>query len=233
MSRPRRLKDAVVFIAEDMEMVPSPTGFDRYYTGRFHGHRETRTRFSGTFEDLGLDEALAWAHERAQRSVIRFGPGPHYAIGFTGEGTEPWPDGGLPAPQRRRVPDEAWKDRTEADPETDWTVTFALEPPEAPDVDFHRPEWDVVVDAFAARIGAEWSANELDGYLAELHAVVRRARRAGAEEWGWYTERRRAYEVRWLVRASTVDGARAAADVAAPRLPDGWRVEVGVGYRGG
>ena len=34
----------------------------------------------------------------------------------------PWPEGGIEPPVRRRVPDEAWKDRTDSDPDSWWLV---------------------------------------------------------------------------------------------------------------
>lgn len=204
----------------------SPDGFDRYFTGRFHGHRETRTRISGSFDDLGLEDALAWAHERAYRIVIRFGPGPHYAIGFApkGDGALPWPEAGLPAPTRRRVDWERWKDRSDADPDATWEASLWLSPPEVDDFleDRRRPEWDEIASTNADRLGGAWSAEELDDYFAEVRPVQRAARRDPDRELGWYTSCRRAYEITVPIRAPTAARARAAAEALVPGLPEGW-----------
>ena len=39
---------------------------------------------------------------------------------------------GSNTPTRRRTPDEAWKDRTDADPDATWQATIALAPPAVP-----------------------------------------------------------------------------------------------------
>ena len=56
-----------------------------------------------SFEDLLLEEAIAWARERPDQIIVRVGYGPSYAIGFECESRLPWPSGGLPAPVRRRA----------------------------------------------------------------------------------------------------------------------------------
>jgi len=202
-----------VFIAEDEDGDPS----GHYLTGRFYGHVDDGERMTDSFENLSLDEALAWAHERADRIVVRIGYGPSYAIGFESESRLPWPAEGLPQPVRRRTRDEEWKDRTDADPYATWRATLGLGPPPG---DRRLAEWDAVVASVAGELGATWSAADLDGWLADVPSG----------EGGWVTDHARRYEVEITVKAPTAARARDAALAQVPPLPDDWSVAAYVSF---
>jgi hypothetical protein len=211
-----------VFIAEVEDSEYAGEENDHFLTGRFHGHVDAGHRITDSFEDLSLDEALAWARERADRIVVRVGYGPAYAIGFESESRLPWPSEGLPQPVRRRTPDEEWKDRTDADPDATWVAKLGLGPPQVPD-DGRRPEWDEVVAAVADELGAQWSAANLDGWFAGTPA----------DGGGWSTMHSRQYEIDITVLAPTASRARETALARVPPLPDGWRVVAWVRFEGG
>jgi hypothetical protein len=198
-----------VVIAEDEDSELTERDVDHYLTGRFSGYVG-----DDAFEDLSLDEALAWARERSDRIVVRVGYGPSYAIGFESDSWLPWPREGLPQPPRRRTPDEEWKDRTPADPDATWRATLGLVPPGALD-EPRRPEWDEVAASVADRLGVKWSAASFDGWIADLGSG-RRANRA------FVTGHSRRYELSLTVRAPSADQAREAALAQVPELPDGW-----------
>lgn len=210
---------------------------DHFLTGRFHGHLDKGNRIWDSFEGLSLEEALGWARERADRIVARVGYGPEYAIAFESESLLPWPSDGLAAqPVRRRTPDEAWKDRTDADPDATWQATLALGPPAPPDGqadDQRRPEWDDVVASLAAELGATWSASNLDGWFAAVRSAQRRARRSPTGDVGWTTTHTRRYEMSMTIHAPTAAHARDAAQARVPPLPDGWSVEALVRFERG
>lgn len=234
-----RRSRSVVFIGEDDERVDVEGSVfgDWYLTGRFSGFRDTgASRVTQQFEDLSLDEALAWARERADRIVVRIGHDAHYVIG--GEPDEHhlrWPAGGIAPPVRRRAPHEAWKGRTDADPDATWTATLALGPPAPPDGEWddrRRPEWDAVVEDAARSLGVAWSGDNIDGWFADIGRAARAAKRAGRHEYGWTTMHSRTYHLALPVRAPTEARAVAAAEALAPVLPDGWTVWVGVRFDG-
>jgi hypothetical protein len=213
-------RPGIVFIAEDEDSVFDGNDVDHFLTGRFSGYLDKGERVWDSFEDLSLNEALAWARERADRIVVRIGYGPTYAIGFESASRLPWPSDGLAEPVRRRTPDEEWKDRTDADPDATWQATLGLAPPPPPDRqadDLRRPEWDAVVASVAKELGARWSASNLDGWF----AAVRAARRSTG---AWMTHHSRRYEIDITVEAPTAARARDAAQARVPPLPDGWRV---------
>ena len=62
------MRPGVVFIGEDEETVDG----DRFLTGRFSGYLDKGNRRWDAFHDLSLDEAVAWARERADRIVVHF-----------------------------------------------------------------------------------------------------------------------------------------------------------------
>ena len=232
------MRPGVVFIAEEEDSSFTGAGFDRFLTGRFEGHLEQGDRVAGSFEDLALEEALAWARERADEIVLRVGYEDVYAIGFEpGDDVDarPWPEGGIEAPVRRRTPDEAWKDRTDADPDARWEATIALTPPPPPEgfmEERREPGWDAVVEAVAGELGAAWSAENIDGWMAEMRAAARRARRSPTGEAGWATSFTRAYAVTFGVLAPTAARAREAAAARLPELPPGWSARASVAFEG-
>jgi len=189
----QRMRD-VVFIAEDED--PGEDGW--YLTGRFSGYLDTG-RMADSFEDLELEEAIAWGRARAERVLVRIGYGRHV----------PAADVAGVAVARRRTPDEAWKDRTEADPPIPWDADVLLSPP-----DPFADSSDVVA-GLAGRLGVPWDASELEGWREDALA----ARGAG----GWVTEHSPSYRLRRRVEAATAAGAEAAARV---EPPEGWRVSV-------
>jgi hypothetical protein len=198
-----------VFIAEDEDA--------GYLTGGFSGYLDYGRRLADSFEDLSLDEALAWARARSERIVVRIGYGPSYAIGLESESWLPWPSEGIPQPGRRRTPDEEWKDRTDADPDATWHATIGLGPPPG---DRRLPEWDAVVAAVAAELGATWSAANLDGWFADVPSG----------EGAWVTGHSRQYEIVITADAPTAPRARDAALARVPPLPDGWRAKAYVTF---
>lgn len=232
-SRSARTRPGTVFIAEDEDSVFTGSDVDHFLTGRFSGHLEKGNRIWDSFEDVSLEEALAWARERAARIVVRVGYGPAYAIGFESESRPPWPRDGLAAPVRRRAPDEEWKDRTDADPDATWQATVGLAPP-APSVgqtdDRRRPEWDELVASLAKELGATWSASNLDGWFAVVRSAARRARQSPTGEAGWTTFHSRQYEIYMTVCAPTATRARLAAEARVPPLPVGWSVAATVQF---
>ena len=219
-------RPGIVYIAEDEEAVVAGDDSDHFLTGRFYGHLDKGNRIWDEFEDLSLEEAVAWARERADRIVVRVGYGPAYAIGFESESRLPWPRNGLAEPVRRRTPDEAWKDRTDADPDATWRATLGLRPPPTRGQadDRRRPEWDDVVASLASALGAAWSASNLDGWFAEARSAKRRAQRSTTGDVGWVTMHSRRYEIQLTVRAPTEARARDASQARVPPLPDGWSV---------
>ena len=128
-ARAPRGRAGTVFIAEQEDAVFTGSQHDHYFTGRFGGYLDKGDRVWDSFDGLALEEALAWARARADRIVVRVGHGLRYAIGFAPDSALPWPADGLEPPARRRTPDEAWKDRTDADPDATWQATIALAPP--------------------------------------------------------------------------------------------------------
>ena len=229
-ARARADRSGTVFIAEDEESSFNGTDFDHYLTGRFAGYLDQGNRMGESFEGLSLDEALDWARKRADRIVVRVGRGPEYALGFASAAREAWPPGGVAQPVRRRVPEQAWKDRTDADPDATWQATLALAPPESETADQRRPEWDDVVVSVADDLGATWSADNLDAWFVVMRSAQRRARRSPSGEAGWATHHTRAYEIEMTVRAPTASRARATALARMPRLPDGWSVQGAVRF---
>jgi hypothetical protein len=235
-SRSSRSRPGTVFIAEDEESVVTGSDIDHFLTGRFYGHLDKGSRISDSFEGLPLEQALAWARERADRIVVRVGYGPTYAIGFESGSRLPWPSEGLGEPVRRRTPDEEWKDRTDADPDATWRATLGLAPPAPPAGqadDRRRPEWDDVGASVAEELGATWSASNLDGWFAAVRSALRRARRLPPGEAGWVTTHSRQYEIQVTVRAPTAARAREAAESRVPPLPDGWSVAAFVRFEHG
>ena len=228
-------RKGTVFIAEDEESVFTGSDVDHFLTGRFYGHLDTGRNVADEFEDLPLEEALAWARERADRIVVRIGYGPTYAIGFESASRLPWPREGVAAPTRRRTPDEEWKDRTDTDPDATWraTVGLAPPPPAGQTDDGRRSEWDELVASVANELGARWSASTLDAWFADLRAATRRARRSTTGEVGWGTSNSRRYELYLTVRAPTAARARRAAETRVPPLPEGWSVRAFVQFEHG
>jgi hypothetical protein len=71
-------------------------------TGRFSGHVETVDGLGETCEDLPVDEAIAWARERADVVLIRTGDGDYHSAGeLNPKQLPPWPPVGLRLGRRR------------------------------------------------------------------------------------------------------------------------------------
>jgi hypothetical protein len=185
----------VVWIAEDTE----PTEDGEYLTGRFYGHVDDGDRIADAFEDLSLDEAVAWGRARADRVLIRIGHGRHVPV----------EEADLTPPPRRRIPSEEWKDRTEADPPIAWAVDVMLSPPDP------RVRQDEVVAGIAEAAGGRWDAEPLEGRLAETDA------QRGQEV--YVLSHSASYRVRLRLEAPTHDQAVAAARARCDP-PAGWRV---------
>jgi hypothetical protein len=196
---PRAPADGVVWISEDIDYAEDGS----YLTGRFYGHLD-RGRVSDEFEDLSLEEAVAWGRARAQRVLIRIGYGRHVPVD----------DADLTPPVRRRTPDEEWKDRTEADPPIAWAAEVLLSPPDP------EARQDGVVAAVAEAAGARWDSEPLDGWVRDLRAARRRLREGKGGS--WITEWSPSYRLRLTVEASTHDQAVATARSRCP-APAGWR----------
>jgi hypothetical protein len=103
----------IVFIVESEDHGLPSDG--HWLTGRFERYLEGAARVLDRFEDLPLEEALAWARERADRVFIRHGdqPDSYYSAGRDRRlGVPRWPPRDLPELVRCRHPDERWLDRT-------------------------------------------------------------------------------------------------------------------------
>lgn len=193
----------VVWISEDTEYEED----GEYLTGRFYGHVDTG-ELGDAFEDLSLEEAVEWGRARGDRVLIRIGYGRHVPL----EHAE------LVSPVRRRVPDEGWKDRTDADPPVAWSATVRLTPP-----DPRAPRAELEAEVADSAAGAPWDGEELDEWLREYEEAERRLR-AGAGR-AFISESSPSFTVRITVDAPT----RAAAiESARSRItePAGWRVRV-------
>ena len=196
---------------------------------------------NGVVELLPLNNRFLLAMERSfsvgapdTGNTIRI-----YAVSLPGRGEGdaylPWPAGGIEPPVRRRRPDEAGKDRTHADPDARWEAAISLTPPPPPAgtmEERRQPGWDAVVEAVAAELGAAWSAENIDGWFAEMRAAARRARRSPTGEAGWATSFTRAYVVTLDVLAPTAERAREAAEARVPELPPGWTAQASVEFAG-
>jgi hypothetical protein len=192
-----------------------------WLTGRFDGTLEGTTRVLDSFEDLSLEEALAWARERAERVLIRYGDDPdvHYSAGTDHPpGVPRWPPPGLPPLVARRHPGDRWRDRVETDDPIGWRVDVTLVPPDTGDPRELRDAWAAEAARVAEAAGATWDAEPLDTFIADLDATQRRG---GG---GWFTYGGPNFHLELAVEAATAGQATAE---AARRLtmPPGWRYE--------
>jgi hypothetical protein len=214
-----------VWIAEEEEL-PGPDG--GLLLGTFCGHHESGhpdrwPRFVG----LDAQAAIEWGRARSSTVFIRLGDGRGYfsAGELCPTGEPRWPPPDLPQLRRRRPPDEAWKERTVADPAIDWAVSAWLVPPEwSPRAwQSERTSWDQTVAAFAARSQAEsWDAQELEAMAASIDKAAARAAPSTHFGWSHSTAAPHAgYRVGLREHASTREQAVEGALSRCPP-PDGW-----------
>jgi hypothetical protein len=216
-----------VFIVEAEDASPSwEDGV--WLTGRFEGHLEGRSSLLESFEDLPLEEALAWGRARAGRVLIRHGDEPdvHYSAGTEHPpGTPRWPPAALPPLVGRRHPSDRWRDRTDDDPPIPWRVELLLVPPAdrrtLEELTANRDGWAVEGARIADAAGATFSAEPLDTFIADLMAAQRRA---GGGEFGWASYGGINFVLELDVEAATLGRAHEAA-LARLALPPGWRAE--------
>ncbi len=197
--------DPIVWIAEEVERCDDGT----YLLGTFHGHLDDGAAPPEEFAGLTVDEAIAWGRARARRVQVRLGSGGYHSAGVEpSPGCPPWPPADLPPLVRRRTPEQAWKDRSEADSPIEWAVDVWLTPSRLDPAEL--PSMDRAVAAAARSAGASgWDRAELDGHLADIEAARRKA--GPDEDVGWFSYHRPAYRVRLQVGAAT--HARAIAEV--------------------
>jgi hypothetical protein len=121
-------------------------------------------------EGLTLEEASAWARERAERVILRLGDGDYVSA-------DAWVG---PPPVRRWPAGQEWKARTDADPPIDWVVTATVTAPHG----ISRVDADALVAPLAAT-AADWDAELFDEWDADHERARRRAR--GRENYGWFS----------------------------------------------
>jgi hypothetical protein len=189
------MRPGIVHVAEEMD--------GSYWSGRFSAFHDLGNRMGdSTGEAMELEDALAWARERADRIVLRIGD-EHVPV----EAAQPV--------VRRRIERERWRDRTDADRPIAWTVTATLVVP----YEVARADADALVAPLAAAAD-DWDAEPFDG----LAADQRRARRtAKGGEAGWFSYNEPAYRLRWTREAPTC--AAALAQVAV-EPPAGWKLRL-------
>lgn len=216
----------IVFIVETEEDASPADG--RWLTGRFAGSLQDGPRLYEPFDDLSLDEALAWARARADRVLLRHGEEPdiHYSAGNDHPEHLPrWPPEDLPPLTRRRHPDERWRDRTDVDPPIAWRVEARLTPPAADGRSLDelrrcRDGWAAEVRGAAARARADaWDCEPLDQLIADLGAAEQQA---GGHRFGWFTSGSVALRLTLTVPAATAGGAEGEARRRLDLPPD-WR----------
>jgi hypothetical protein len=106
-----------VFIAESLDLEDS-----FMLTGLFAGHLERDDDVGAEFEDLPVDEAIAWGRERATVVLIRTGDSDYFSAGIENPDQLPeWPSSAS-ALGRRRVRGFEAMDNTDDDPPVLWDV---------------------------------------------------------------------------------------------------------------
>jgi hypothetical protein len=126
------------------------------FTARLERTRDERPRVAVEHAtDLAIDDALAWARERAGLVLVRFGR----RTGWWSAGATPhwaypaWPPHDLPPLVERPFAEH-------------WTVTFWLRPDDLGAAD--RERWDPAVAASAADARLGWDATCLEHHLADM-----------------------------------------------------------------
>jgi hypothetical protein len=186
------MRRGIVHVSEELE--------GSYWSGYFTAFHDLGNRVGdSTDEALELEQALAWARERADRIMLRIGD-------------EYVPVEAAKPVVRRRIESERWRDRTDADPPIAWTVTATLVVP----YEVARGVADALLAPLAAAAD-EWDAEPFDGLEADLEA----ARRAGRS--GWFSYHEPAYRLRWTREAPTRAAAIAQVHVESPA---GWKLRV-------
>jgi hypothetical protein len=108
-----------VWIAEDEDHEA-----DFMLTGRFSGYLDRGGRADQRFENLDVEDAIAWGRARAAVVLIRTGTSGYYSAGARNPSPNeypPWPPAGLNL-GRRRVPGFEALDNRESDPPVLWDV---------------------------------------------------------------------------------------------------------------
>jgi hypothetical protein len=101
-----------------------------FASGRFRGYIDLGTGVGDEIEDAGIDEALAWARERATVVLVRVWDSDYFSAGERNPNPDryrEWPPDGLDLRPRRPRGLEAL-DNTEADPPALWDVRLGADP---------------------------------------------------------------------------------------------------------
>jgi hypothetical protein len=208
------MAERTVWIAEEDDFDYELGGF--VCLGTFGASVQTEDELVEYVERLPLEAALAWGRERAARVLIRYYDSDYFSAGDEPvAGAPAWPPAVVPEFVRRRVPEDAWKDRMETDPPIAWRVEVRLEPPRL------GRERDPADERLVADLAAQTSADDWDGHLIdELGRKIAEAGEGGAV----YTEIA-AYRLHYSVEASTP---AQATDAVERRMvaPAGWMLSV-------
>jgi hypothetical protein len=210
----RAVAERTVWIAEDIDYDHDLGGW--VCTGTFHASVQTQDELIEEVDGLDVEAALDWGRARAARVLIRYGYSDYFSAGAErAPDAAPWPPPDLSELVRRRVPDEQWKDRTEADPPISWRVEARLEPPGPLGVERRPGDVRVITD-----LAHHSAADDWDGHLIDEFARKVAEARGGAV----YLESA-AYRLYYKVEAST---ATQATDEVRSRLtaPAGWELSI-------
>src|SRR3954468_9615848 len=108
------MAEGTVWIAEEDDYDYDLGGF--VCLGTFGASLQAGDELVEYVEALPLEAALEWGRARASRVLIRYCSSDYFSAGDERVlDAPPWPPSDVPKFVRRRTPDEAWKDRTEAD----------------------------------------------------------------------------------------------------------------------
>src|ERR671922_325896 len=125
-------RDGTVWIAEDVDR-EEPL----LLTGRFSGYLDRDQRLTDSFEDLGVEDAIAWGRARASTVLIRTGDsGCYFSAGEHNPDAQEfpaWPPAGLRLGRRGPRGFEAL-DNTEGDPPVLWDVRITVDLPHPADM---------------------------------------------------------------------------------------------------
>jgi hypothetical protein len=174
------------------------------------------------FDGLTLKGALSWGRSRAPEVQIRYGRGEYHSAGEENPHDLPlWPPAELPDPlERRRPPEQGWREHNEADPPVTWRLELLLAPPNPLQLrTTKRWEAERLIKAAARDVGAtHWDSEPLDAHLSGEEEV--------APNIGLSTVARPGYRLHLAMLSPTAPGAERRAQARLPELPSGWRVQV-------
>jgi hypothetical protein len=186
---------SVVWIAEDEAL--EEDGW--YLLGTFSGHVDAGGPPTDHIAGLSAEAAIAWGRTHAAEVRIRLGRGGYFSVGSEASpDLPPWPPADLPPLSRRRPPEDAWRDATDADPPITWDVAVWLTPEDVlvnGPLRIGREQWNTTIAAVAQELGAvSWDSEELEARIADLDNA------RGASDVGegvaWISRHRPSYRIR-------------------------------------